>query len=77
MMACGYPGGVGSKVIRMSLADFEGGFAGPPTADDVSITNDGRRLDSKESVLAWWAEVGPQVEEEEAAKAGDGGERKV
>ena len=75
MTACGYPEGVGSKVIRMSSADFEGGFAGPPTADDVSITNDGRRLDSKESVLAWWAEVGPQVEEEEAAKADHGGGR--
>ena len=29
----------------------------PPTADDVSITVDGRRLDSKEAVLAWLAEV--------------------
>ncbi len=29
----------------------------PPTADDVSITLDGRRLDSKEAVLAWLAEV--------------------
>lgn len=29
----------------------------PPTADDVSITRDGRRLDSKEAVLAWLAEV--------------------
>lgn len=31
--------------------------AGPSTADDVSITRDGRRLDSKEAVLAWLAEV--------------------
>jgi hypothetical protein len=30
---------------------------GPATADDVSITRDGRRLDSKEAVLAWLAEV--------------------
>ena len=30
---------------------------GPPTADDVSITLDGRRLDSKEAVLTWLAEV--------------------
>ncbi len=31
--------------------------APPSTADDVSITLDGRRLDSKEAVLAWLAEV--------------------
>ena len=31
--------------------------AGPSTSDDVSITRDGRRLDSKEAVLAWLAEV--------------------
>ena len=29
----------------------------PSTADDVSITLDGRRLDSKEAVLAWLADV--------------------
>ena len=29
----------------------------PSTPDDVSITLDGRRLDSKEAVLAWLAEV--------------------
>jgi hypothetical protein len=27
-----------------------------PTADDVSITSDGRRLDSKEAVIAFFAE---------------------
>lgn len=31
--------------------------AAPSTDDDVSITRDGRRLDSKEAVLAWLAEV--------------------
>lgn len=31
--------------------------AAPSTTDDVSITLDGRRLDSKEAVLAWLAEV--------------------
>ena len=31
--------------------------AAPSTPDDVSITLDGRRLDSKEGVLAWLAEV--------------------
>ncbi len=30
--------------------------AGPPTDGDVTITADGRRLDSKEAVLAWFAE---------------------
>lgn len=30
---------------------------GGPTDDNVSITMDGRRLDSKEAVLAWLAEV--------------------
>jgi hypothetical protein len=27
-----------------------------PTVDDVSITSDGRRLDSKEAVIAFFAE---------------------
>lgn len=31
--------------------------APPPTADDVSITSDGRRLDTKEKVLAFCAEL--------------------
>ncbi len=31
--------------------------AAPSTDDDVSITSDGRRLDSKEAILAWLAEV--------------------
>ena len=31
--------------------------AGPSTTDDVSITRDGRRLDSKEAVLTWLAEM--------------------
>lgn len=56
----------------MSLTEFEKGFGGRPTPDDVSVTADGRRLDSKEAVLAWWA-VGPEIEAEEATKAGDGG----
>lgn len=30
---------------------------GAPTADDVSITYDGRRLDSKEAVLEFLAEL--------------------
>ncbi len=31
--------------------------AAPSTPDDVSITRDGRRLDSKDAVLTWLAEV--------------------
>ena len=31
--------------------------AAPPTADDVSITRDGRRLDSRTAVAEWLAEV--------------------
>ena len=31
--------------------------ARPPTSDDVSITLDGRRLDTKEKVLAFLAEI--------------------
>jgi len=31
--------------------------AAPSTPDDVSITRDGRRLDSKQAVLAWLAAV--------------------
>ena len=32
-------------------------IAPPPTGDDVSITVDGRRLDSKEAVVAFFAEL--------------------
>ncbi len=31
--------------------------AGPATRDDTSITMDGRRLDTKDAVLAWLREV--------------------
>ena len=31
--------------------------AGPPTEDDVTVLDDGRRLDSRESVEAWLREV--------------------
>lgn len=49
-----------------------GGLVGPPTADDVSITADGRRLDSEAAVFAWWATVVADVEAEEAAKTHPG-----
>jgi hypothetical protein len=29
----------------------------PPTPDDVTITLDGRRIDSKENAIAWLAEI--------------------
>lgn len=53
--------------IRMSLEEFERGFVGPPTADDVSITVDGRRLDSAQAVIEWWAEVAAKIDADEAA----------
>jgi hypothetical protein len=34
-----------------------GVVACPPTADDVTITLDGRRIDSKEKAIAWLAEI--------------------
>ena len=41
--------------------------AAPPTADDVTILWDGRRLDSREAVLEWVAEVEVKRAEEAAA----------
>ncbi|MFT3855387.1 MAG: hypothetical protein QM733_22040 [Ilumatobacteraceae bacterium] len=35
-----------------------------PTADDVSITKDGRRLDTLEKILAWVAELNAEREQE-------------
>ena len=32
-------------------------YAPPPTQDDVTILWDGRRLDSREAVMEWLAEV--------------------
>ena len=29
----------------------------PPTSDDVTVTLDGRRIDSKEKAIAWLAEI--------------------
>ena len=47
------------QVLPMSGDEFvaRARAAGGPTDDDVSITRDGRRLDSKQAVLAWLAEV--------------------
>lgn len=43
--------------------------ADPPTADDVSILWDGRRLDSRQAVMAWLAEVEAKRAEEAAPGA--------
>ncbi|HXN63501.1 MAG TPA: hypothetical protein VN886_23860 [Acidimicrobiales bacterium] len=43
--------------------------AAPPTSDDVTILWDGRRLDSRESVMEWLAEVQVKRAEEAAADA--------
>lgn len=46
--------------------------APPPTEDDVSILWDGTRLDSREKVLAWLAEVEAARAAERAAGRADG-----
>jgi hypothetical protein len=49
---------------------FEGmRHADPPTDDDVTILWDGRRLDSREAVMEWLAEVEAKRAEEVAAAA--------
>ena len=44
--------------------------APPPTDDDVTILWDGRRLDSKEAVMEWLAEVDAKRAHEAAAASG-------
>lgn len=53
------PEAMAERVLSLSGEEFVARVraAGPSTADDVSITRDGRRLDSKEAFLAWLAEV--------------------
>lgn len=46
------------QVIRLELEQFEDLPARTP--DDVTITRDGRRLDTKEKVLAWLEELEEQ-----------------
>jgi hypothetical protein len=46
--------------VRLIMTGDEwaaGVVARPPTADDVTITLDGRRIDSKEKAIAWLAEI--------------------
>jgi hypothetical protein len=44
--------------------------APPPTPDDVTILWDGRRLDSREAVMEWLAEVDAKRAAEAAAPIG-------
>ena len=44
--------------------------APPPSPDDVTITLDGRRLDSRQAVLEWLAEVEAKRTEEAAGADG-------
>lgn len=60
--------GMANEFIQWTLEEFERGLDAGPTADDVSVTVDGRRLDSKSAVLDWWADVAAEVEAEEAAR---------
>jgi hypothetical protein len=43
--------------------------APPPTPDDVTILWDGRRLDSREAVMEWLAEVEAKRAEEATASS--------
>ena len=43
---------------------------GPRTADDVSVTKDGRRLDSRQSVFTWLAELEAEALEASSPKLG-------
>lgn len=40
----------------------------PPTHDDVSLTRDGRRLDSAESVTEFFAELDAELAEQAAGR---------
>lgn len=50
-------------MLPITIVELQAALDGaePPTPDDVSITLDGRRLDSKEVILEWWAEVEADV----------------
>ncbi len=66
-----YPGDVPAEPVMTAEELFERlRHAPPPTDDDVTILWDGRRLDSKEKVLEWLAEV-ELARAEEAAAAAD------
>ncbi|MEO6120773.1 MAG: hypothetical protein ABIW46_04925 [Acidimicrobiales bacterium] len=62
------------KPLVISWPELQARLAagGPPTADDVSITTDGRRLDSKEAVLEFLAEL--EAERVAGSRLASGGE---
>jgi hypothetical protein len=66
----GYSGAMVSQPVMTAEEWFEGmRQARPPTPDDVTILWDGRRLDSREAVLEWLAEVAAKRAEEATAGA--------
>jgi hypothetical protein len=59
-----------AKPVMTAEEWFEGLRDAPPaTTDDVTILWDGRRLDSREAVMEWLAEVEVQRAEEASAGA--------
>jgi hypothetical protein len=63
-----YPGYMTAKPVMSAEELFERvRHAPPPTGDDVSILWDGRRLDSRQAVLEWLAEVEAKRAEERAS----------
>ena len=68
--ASGYSGAMAAQPVMTAEEWFEGmRHADPPTDDDVTILWDGRRLDSREAVMEWLAEVEAKRAEETAAAA--------
>jgi hypothetical protein len=65
-----YSGAMAAQPVMTAEEWFERmRHAGPPTDDDVTILWDGRRLDSREAVMEWLAEVEAKRAEEAAAAA--------
>jgi hypothetical protein len=64
--------GVVGRTIQVDADRFQAKMraAGPRTADDVSITKDGRRLDSRQSVFTWLAELEAEALEASSPKLG-------
>jgi hypothetical protein len=62
-----YPSFMAAQPVMTAEEWFEGmRQARPPTPDDVTILWDGRRLDSREAVMEWLAEVEVKRAEEAA-----------
>lgn len=54
MLGAGYHGGMADQVVEWNLAEFYAAVerGGPPTGDDVTVTRDGRRIDTPEKLIA-------------------------